>query len=481
MNSRTTFTNFFWRFMERCGAQAVTFVVSIILARLLEPKVYGMVALITVITSILYVFLDGGFSTALIQKKDADDLDFSSTFYFNVVFGVVLYILLFICAPRIAGFYRMYELVPVIRVLGLTLIIFSLKSVQQAYVSRHLMFKKFFFATLGGTIGAAFIGIFMAYKGFGVWALVLQHLFNMTADTLILWIMVKWKPIRAFSFSRLKKLLQFGWKMLASGLLDVTYNNLRQLIIGRMYTASDLAFYNKGNQFPNILVTNINSSIDSVLLPTMANHHENVSAVKSMTRRAIKTSTFLLMPMMMSLAVCAKPLIELILTEKWLPCVPYLRIFCFTYSFYTIHTANLNAIKALGRSDLFLKLEIIKKIMGFTVLACTIWWGPLIMAYSLLLTSVLSQIINSWPNKKLLDYSYFEQVKDMLPQIGLSCLMGALVFCVTLFKLSDISTLLIQMPLGLLIYVIGSKIFHIDSYEYIISIVNQYIPRKKKS
>lgn len=480
MNSKTTFINFFWRFMERCGAQAVTFVVSIILARLLEPRVYGMVALITVITSILQVFLDGGFSTALIQKKDADDLDFSSTFYFNVVFGVVLYVLLFICAPWIADFYRMHDLVPVIRVLGLTLIVFSLKSVQQAYVSRHLMFKKFFFATLGGTIGAAFIGIIMAYNGFGVWALVLQNLFNMTVDTLILWVMVKWRPIKAFSFSRLKKLLQFGWKMLASGLLDVTYNNLRQLIIGHMYTASDLAFYNKGDQFPHVLVTNINSSIDSVLLPTMANQQEDVSAVKSMTRRAIKTSTFLLMPMMMLLAVCAEPLIELILTKKWLPCVPYLRIFCFTYSFYTIHTANLNAIKALGRSDLFLKLEIVKKIMGFTVLACTIWWGPLIMAYSLLLTSVLSQIINSWPNKKLLNYSYLEQLKDMLPQIGLSCLMGVFVFAVSLFSLSDFVTLLIQIPLGIVIYAVGSHICHIDSYEYIISIMKQYIPVKTR-
>lgn len=320
----------------------------------------------------------------------------------------------------------------------------------------------------------------MAYKGFGVWALVLQNIFNMIVDTTILWIIVKWRPIKAFSFSRLKSLLQFGWKMLASGLLEVTYTNLRQLIIGRMYTASDLAFYNKGNQFPNILVTNINSSIDSVLLPTMANQQENVIAVKSMTRRAIKISTYLIMPMMMGLAVCAEPLVGLILTAKWLPCVPYLRIFCFTYSFYTIHTANLNAIKALGRSDLFLKLEIIKKIMGLAVLACTMWWGPLIMAYSLLLTSVLSQIINSWPNKSLLGYSYIEQVKDMLPQIGMSCLMGGIVFCVTLFGLSDIITLLIQIPLGVVIYVVGSKVFHIDSFEYIISIIKQYIPKKNK-
>lgn len=480
MNTKTTFTNFIWRFMERCGAQMVTFIVSIILARLLEPEVYGSVALITVITSILQVFLDGGFSTALIQKKDADDLDFSSVFYFNVVFGVSLYVLLFFAAPWIASFYKMQYLVPIIRVLGLTLIISSLKSVQQAYVSRNLMFKKFFFATLGGTIGAASVGILMAYNGFGVWALVVQNIFNMAIDTIILWIMVKWRPIKAFSLERLKVLLRFGWKMLASGLLDTVYTNLRQLIIGRMYTSSDLAFYNKGHQFPNVLVTNINTSIDSVLLPTMANQQENISSIKSMTRRAIKTSTYLIMPMMMGLAVCAEPFVALVLTEKWLPSVPYLRIFCFTFSFYTIHTANLNAIKALGRSDLFLKLEIIKKIVGLTVLFCTMWWGPMIMAYSLLFTSVITQIINSWPNRNLLDYSYGEQLIDMLPQIALSCFMGIVVYCVTIFNFNDIVTLLIQIPLGIVIYVIGSKLFHIDSFDYIIGIVKQYIPKKNK-
>ena len=186
------------------------------------------------------------------------------------------------------------------------------------------------------------------------------------------------------------------------------------------------------------------------------------------------------MPAMMGIAVCAKPLVELILTAKWLPCVPYMRIFCFTFAFYPVHTANLNAMKALGRSDLFLKLEVIKKIVGMIVLVCTMWWGPMIMAYSLLFTSVLSQIINSWPNKKLLNYPYREQLKDMLPQIGLSCLMGIIVFCITFLGLSDIVTLLIQIPLGIVIYVAGSKILHIDSFDYIINIAKQYIPKKNK-
>ena len=479
MEKKKVTTNFIWRLLERCGAQGVTFIVSIVLARLLDPSVYGTIALVTVITTILQAFLDGGFSTALIQKKDADDLDFSSVFYFNVVFGLVLYALLFFTAPLIAKFYNMPDLTPVIRVLGLTLIIFSLKSVQQAYVSRNMMFKKFFFATLGGTIGAGIIGIWMACRGWGVWALVAQYVFNMLVDTVILWFTVKWRPKAVFSFERLKKLLSFGWKMLASNLLDKIYTQVRQLIIGKLYTKADLAFYNEGFKLPNTVVTNINSSIDSVLLPTMSNAQDDVAVVKRMTQRAIKTSTYIMMPMMMGLAVCARPLVELILTAKWLPCVPYLRIFCFAFAFYPIHTANLNAIKALGRSDLFLKLEVIKKVTGIIVLVATMWWGPLIMAYSMLLSSIIDQLINSWPNRKLLDYKYEEQFMDMLPQIGLSVLMGALVWAVSLFGLSDILTLCIQIPLGVIIYVVGSKVFHIDSFEYILGIAKSYMNKGK--
>lgn len=479
MKKTTITTNLFWRLAERFGAQGVTLLVSIILARLLDPDVYGTVAIITVITTILQVFLDGGFSTSLIQKKDADDLDFSSVFYFNVVFGLALYALLFLTSPLIARFYKMPELTALIRVLGLTLIIFSLKSVQQAYVSRNMLFKKFFFATLGGTIGAAVVGIWLAYFGYGVWALVAQHLFNMLVDTIILWFTVKWRPRFAFSWDRLKGLLSFGWKLLLSSLLDTIYGDIRQLIIGKMYSPSDLAYYNQGKKYTHAVVTNINSSIDSILLPTMSKAQDDAAVVKSMTRRAIKTSTYIMMPMMMGIAVCARPLVDLILTAKWLPCVPYMRIFCFTFAFYPIHTANLNAIKAMGRSDLFLKLEVIKKIYGTIVLVSTMWFGPLIMAYSTLFTSVLSQIVNSWPNRKLLNYKYSEQFKDMLPQIGLSCLMGGIVYCVNFLGLSDIITLLIQVPLGVVIYVGGSKLFGIDSFEYILNIAKQYLPKKQ--
>lgn len=478
--SNSITSNFLWRFLERCGAQGVTFIVSIVLARLLDPSVYGTIALVTVFTIIMQVFVDSGMGNALIQKKNADELDFSSVFWFNMAMCSVLYLIMFVSAPFIASFYNKPELTPVVRVLSLILIISGIKNVQQAYVSRNMLFKRFFFSTLGGTIGAAAVGITMAYLGYGVWALVAQMLFNAAVDTTILWITVKWRPKKQFSLQRLKGLFSFGWKLLVSQLIDTVYNQARQLIIGRMYTSSDLAQYNQGKKFPELIVTNINNSIDSVLLPTMSKAQDDPSVVKSMTRRAIKTSTYIMMPFMVGLAVCAEPLVSLILTDKWLPCVPFLRIFCFSFAFYPIHTANLNAMKAMGRSDLFLKLEIIKKIIGITAILSTMWISVMAMAYSLLVTSILSQIINSWPNKRLMNYSYLEQLKDMLPQICLSVFMGAIVFGIQFIGLKSSLTLLIQIPLGILVYISGSKLFHIDSFEYIVNTVKGLFHKTKK-
>ena len=468
--SQSTISNFLWRFAERCGAQGVSLIVSIVLARLLAPEVYGTIALVTVFTTILNVFVDSGFGNALIQKKDADDLDFSTVFYFNITVCTFLYVLMFIAAPWIAQFYKDQSLTPVIRVLSLTLVISGVKNVQQAYVSRTMQFKRFFFATLGGTVGAAVIGIAMAYLDFGVWALVAQQIFNAAVDTIILWITVKWRPKRMFSWNRIKGLFSYGWKLLASALLDTAYRNLQQLIIGKLYTKADLAQYNRGDQFPNVIVSNINSSIDSVLLPVMSKAQDSAEEVKAMTRRAIKISTYVMAPLMMGLAFIGEPFVRFILTEKWLPCVPFMQIFCITYMFYPVHTANLNAIKAMGRSDLFLKLEVIKKIMGLAVLLLTMWHGVMVMAYSLLFTSVLSQMINSWPNKKLLHYSYWEQLKDILPGILLAVMMGCCIYPIQRLGLPDIVTMCIQVPLGAVIYITGSALLKLDSFTYLCDI-----------
>ena len=470
-SSNRTLVNFIWRFAERCGAQLVTFIVSIVLARILSPSDYGTIALVTVFTTILQVFIDSGLSTALIQKKDADDLDFSSVFYFNFIVCLILYIIMFVSAPCIADFYKDSNLITIIRVISLTLIISGVKGVQQSYVSRNMLFKRFFFSTLGGTIFSAVLGIIMAYAGFGVWAIVFQQLSNNAIDSLILWITVKWRPIKKFSWIRLKHLLSFGWKMLASSLLDTVYNNLRNMIIGKLYTSADLAFYNQGDKFPKLIVTNINTSIDSVLLPTMSNEQDNHVRVKDMTRRAIKISTYIMAPLMIGLAFCARPIVQLVLTDKWLPCVPYLQIFCVSYLFWPIHTANLNAIKAMGRSDLFLKIEIIKKFIGMILLIITMNISVMAMAYSLLISGLISQIINSWPNRYLLKYSYIDQIKDILPNIVIALIMGGFVYFISYLNLPILVSLVVQILSGGIIYLILSILTKNDSFIYLINIL----------
>lgn len=477
MKSKNIVSNFIWRFAERCGAQLVSFVVSIVLARILAPEDYGTIALVTVFTAILQVFVDSGLGTALIQKKDADDLDFSSVFYFNFSICLVLYAVMFIVAPYIAIFYEDMTLTSVIRVLSLTIVISGVKGIQQAYVSRNMLFKRFFFSTIGGTIFSAFLGIGLAFSGCGVWALVAQQLSNTMIDTLILWITVKWKPKKEFSWKRLRTLFSYGWKLLVSSLLDTVYNNLRNLIIGKMYSSADLAYYNQGDKFPKIIVTNINTSIDSVLLPTMSNEQDDRNRIKSMTRRAIKTSIYVMAPLMMGLAFCAESIVELVLTDKWLPCVPFLRLFCITYMFWPVHTANLNAIKAMGRSDCFLKIEIVKKIVGLFFLLSSMWFGVMAIAYSLLLSSILSQIINAWPNRQLLGYGYLEQVRDFAPGILLAIGMGICVYFIGFLPLPTIVTLLIQIIIGAVIYIGASALLKLEEFEYILGMVKSFLKK----
>lgn len=480
-SSGSIVSNLIWRFAERCGAQGVNFIVSVVLARILTPDVYGVIALVTIFTSILQVFVDSGLGNALIQKQDADDLDYSSVFWINMIFCIFLYCCLFVASPLIARFYSNDSLIPVIRVMGLTLIISGIKNIQQAYVSRHMIFKKFFFATLGGTIVAAVVGIWMALHDFGVWALVAQNLVNKFIDTVVLWVIVDWHPKFQFSFKRMKPLVFFGWKILVSSLFDTVYNNARSLVIGRVYTETDLAYYNKGKQMPNLVITNVNTSIDSVLFPAISKKQNSQGEVKHLTRRAIRMSCYIIFPIMVGLAVCAKPLVSVLLTEKWLPCVPYLRIFCFTFAWYPVHTANLNAIKAIGRSDIFLRLEVIKKIVGFSVLLVVLNSGMEYIAGSLLFTAIFSSIVNAFPNRKMIQYGYREQMKDLLPGILLSVIMGALIWPISLLEVPDIIQLVLMVPLGITIYILGSRLLKLEELTQIIYIIrNLFHVRKRK-
>lgn len=440
---------------------------------MLEPSLFGSVALVMVFVTILNVFVDSGLGSALIQKKNADQLDFSTVFYFNIVMCCCLYVLIFFCTPFIAGFYGDLKLTPIIRVLSLTIVISGLKNVQQSYVSKNLLFKKLFVVNITASLVGAIVGIALAFLDYGIWAIVCQQISSMIISTIMLWLIVKWRPALKFSLRRLKALFSFGWKLLVSALIDTGYRQLNQLIIGKVYTANSLAFYNRGQTFPSVIVDNIDASINSVLFPTMSSVQDNIARVKDMTRRAIKTSVYCIAPLMMGLFFTADTVVSVILTDKWLPCVFFLRIFCITYMFYPIHTANLNAIKALGRSDFFLKLEIIKKIVGLTAILITVWISVEAMAISLLFTSVTSQIINSYPNKKLLNYSYLQQLKDILPEIFLAIFMGVCVYLIKFFPISKIIILIIQIAVGIIIYWLGSKMLKLDAYKYMIKLLER--------
>ena len=475
---RSVFTNLIWRFLERCGAQIVSFIVSIVLARILLPEQYGTISLVMVFIVILNVFIDSGMGIALIQKKDADDLDFSSLFYFNLAMCTVLYCVMFFLAPVIARFYKIEQLTSVIRVLSLVLVISGVKNIQMAYISRQLLFKKFFFATLGGTVGAAVLGIYMAYRGCGVWSLVAQHLFNSFVDTVILWFSTNWRPRLMFSIARIKELFSFGWKLLVSALLDTGYRNMSQLVIGRMYSPQDLALYNRGEQFPQVIVQNINNSIDSVLLPVLSKKQGDRDSVKAMVRRSISMSVFLMAPLMLGLAAVADTVVSLLLTEKWMGCVFFLRIFCITYMFYPIHTANLNAINALGRSDIFLKLEIAKKVVGISVLLASMWFGVRVMACTALATNIIGMIINSYPNKKLLGYSFIEQMSDVFPSVISASVMGLTVFFLGCINVPQFPLLLLQIIFGAGMYIFISAVVRNESFVYLMGIARGRIKRK---
>lgn len=460
-----------WVFFERWGAQSISIIVSFILARLLLPDDYGKVALCSVFLTILNNFVTCGMGTALIQKKNADDLDFSSLFYFNVILGVLLFVLLFIAAPYISLFFKKGDLVAIIRVLGIFFIISSVKEIQCSYAFKNLLFKKFFFATLWGTVIAAIGGVFAAYNGLGAWSLIIQMLVNNFIDTLILWFTVKWRPKFLFSFERLGKLFQFGWKMMVSGLIDNAYQNLRQLLIGKLYTPADLAFYEKGSSLPRLVVSNINHSIDNVLFPTLASVQDDMVRLKAMTRRAITVSTFILAPMLLGMAACASSIIKILLTEKWLFAEPFMVIACITFVFYPIHTANLNAIKAMGRSDIFVKLEIIKKIVGLIIIFSTIRYGVLVLAYGSIVTSIIGQIINSWPNKKLLKYGYIEQIKDIAPNLCIAFCMFCVVFSLKYLINSTYFLFVAQVILGISLYIGLAYVTRNENYEYIKGII----------
>ncbi|WP_312654091.1 lipopolysaccharide biosynthesis protein [Proteiniclasticum sp.] len=468
-----------WKLLERSGTQGIQFIVQIVLARLLLPEEYGIIAIVMVFILLANVFVQSGFNTALIQKKDADEVDFSSVLYLSLIVATVLYIIIYFTAPFVANFYNQSLLVPVLRVLSITLFIGAFNSVQNAFVAKYMLFKKLFASSLGAVITSGLVGIVAAYSGLGVWALVAQQLTNQLSVAIILWFTVKWRPRLLFSFKRVKTLFSYGSKLLASGLLDTLYSNLRTLIIGIIYTPATLGFYNRGQQFPQLIVSNIDGSIQSVMLPALSSQQDNKKRVKEMMRRAIVSSSFLIFPMMVGMAVVAEPLVKIVLTEKWLAAVPFLQIFCFSYALMPIHTANLQAINAMGRSDIFLRMEVIKKIIGLIILGISLPFGVYVIALGQVVSGIISTFINAYPNKQLLDYSYKEQWIDIMPSLVIAVIMGGIVYWFKYFNFATWQILILQVFVGIFIYVGLAKVFKIESFGYLIRTIKEF--KKKRS
>ena len=479
-----TLSGVIWKFGERVSAQAVNFIVSIILARLLLPEDYGIIALVTVFITICNKIVVSGFATSLIQKKDADNLDFSTVFYFSLAVAVVLYTGLFFSAPFIADFYSAESdpqlFIQVIRVMGLNLFIIAVNSVQQAYVSRTMQFRKFFFSTIIGTVVSAVAGIGMAYGGYGVWALVAQNIILAVVNGIVLWFMVKWRPELKFSFKRLKTLYSYGWKIFVASMIKILYNDLRSLVIGKVYTAADLAFYNKAQSFPQLIDTNVEGTIDSVLFPAISKKQSSVDDMRAMLRRAIKTTSYVLMPLLAGLSAVAKPFIIILLTDKWAESIPLMQILSFSFMFAPIELENLQAIKAIGRSDVALKVEIIKKVAGVIILIVSIPFGVTAIAVGMVISTTLSAIINAIPNKKLLGYTFKMQLADILPGLLLSLVMFGVVYPISLLDLNVFVMLIVQVAVGAIIYISLSVIFKVESFKYILGIVKGFLKRGKK-
>lgn len=478
MDKAKFFSGFLWKFSERTMSQLVSFVVSIVLARILTPTDYGLVALVNVFIIIADVFVTSGFSSSLIQKNNANKIDFSSIFYCSLVFSILVYFLVFISAPLIASFYHNDQLILILRVFALRLPISAFNSIQQAYVSRNLAFKKIFISTSFATIFSGVIGIILALYGFGVWALVFQYLINSLVETIVLFFQIPWHPQLLFSWKSAISLMEYGWKILATDLLGQVFNQLRSLVIGRFYTPASLAYYNRGQQFPNILSNNIDVTITSVLFPAMSKYADNKMKLKNVVRRSIRTSTYILMPLMLGMAVVAKPLILLILTSKWTLAVPFMQCLCISGAFGSVNTANMQAIKASGRSDVLLKLEIVKKPVYLLFLLASIKISVLAVAITMAMYSICAVFMNMYPNKKIINYSYTEQLRDIFPSLILSIIMSGIVYPITFITLPSLITLVLQIVVGATFYVASSFFLRMEPFMYLIKYVKIIIGEK---
>lgn len=470
-----TVSSLIWKFSERTGASLVQLLVQIVMARLLAPEDFGLLAIILVFVSIGNVIVQSGLNTAVVQAPYADNEDFSTVFWMSFALSAVLYLIIFILAPYVGLFYGTERIVWPIRVLTLVLLINSLNSVQVAFVQRNLDFKKIFNATLFSVIVSGAIGILMALLGFGLWALVVQQLSYQGVNCLVLFSQISWHPTLTFDPMKARRHFVYGWKLLASGLLNTAYNSLSDLIIGKQFSTSDLGLVSQGKKYPQTIGTILDGTMQSVILAAVAKVQSDKSRVKHLARLTLKTSIYLIVPAMLLFSVAAEPLVRLVLGEQWLSCVPFLQMYCAVYCMLPVHTTNLQVLNAVGRSDMFLKLELIKVGYGVVLMlvAAFVLRDVYLMVGSYILGGVIGTFVNAWPNRSIIGYTYFEQIRDILPAVIAAVLSACLAGVVALVSLPDILTIVIQSAVMAAAYLLLSKLFKIDSLSYVIDTIKQ--------
>lgn len=469
METVSVFNATTWKILEKFGSKGIQFVIQIILARILMPDDYGVVAILTVFVSLSNVFIQNGFSTSLIQKKQATQEDFCTALFGSLGIALLLYVILFFAAPFIESFYKMENLAVYIRVQSLVLFAGSFNSVQYAYVSRNLNFRAYTVATLIASFLSGVAGIFFALSGFGVWALIFQQLIANYLGIAALYIFVDWRIELLFSMESMKSLFGYGWKILASSLINSLYASMYNLIIGKVYTQELLGLYSKGQQFPLLITDNLNETVQSVTLPILSQVQDNPTGMKGRMKRALTLNAFIVIPAMFGLSAISYEFIYVVLGENWLAAVPYMTLLSLVYSMYPIHTMNIQCMKASGRSDLFLKLEIIKKILEVAMVIITVRFGLIAMVIGQIILSFVGMPINIWPAKKLLGYGMAEQIKDLLPTVIASLLMYGVVKLVGLIQLAVFAKLILEIFSGAGVYVSLSYLFKNDAMIYLLT------------
>lgn len=478
---KATLSSLAWKIFERGGSALVSLLVQIIMARLLAPEYFGALAIMLVLVNMGNIIVQSGLNTALVQAPRIDDGDCSTVFWLSLGISLVLCAVVFVCAPLVVEFYSMPEIVWPFRALGLLLIVNSFNAVQVAIVQRALEFKKVFNATIVSVFVSGVLGVGCAVSGWGLWSLVVQQLSCQFANCVVLALQVRWVPQFEFSFARAKALFSFGWRLLVSGLLDQGYQSLSDLVIGKQFSASSLGLVSQGKKYPQTIGSLLDGAIQPVMLSAVSRVQSDVSYAKRIVRRALKTSTFLVVPSMALFALVAEPLVRLLLGERWLPCVPFLQMYCFVYALLPIHTINLQTLNGMGRSDLFLKLELVKKAYGVAILlfAAFVLGDVYAMVAGYVLSGIVSTFVNTWPSKRVLGYSYGEQLRDMAPAFALAAASAAVAWPIGLLALPDAATVALQAAVMAGAYMGLSKALKVEAMAYLLSTVKEMVSARR--